>query len=377
MPQNPNVQQQEESFLADVTQFMRVVMTDPQFQQVQEQARMAADTMNRTMESLLEDQGVQELSKFFMESIKAIKATAEEAKVDQEELIQLLSRLMKGLKSRMEAVSSDPEIQAQVQLLVEQVKGIMADPSLQRLAMRYARQREARKLETRISRAERRLANLNEMEEQEQQQPYKPLTELLLRANPSNAFHSPMRVTKTRPVARQPTSDAVRSRLADAIKMADEPTEKATIIGSAALGAIFGAQVGDMSDVILYSLIGAYGATLSNNLGENVRKGGDAAVKAYDKAVDVNDKYDILPKGKKTADAVFSVADNINTNYGITEKIDSRLMLSDKFDTLKATVDSKLDDVKSSVDAFTSSTTEVTIPPTRAPTTAEKKSLFR
>jgi len=60
----------------------------------------------------------------------------------------------------------------------------------------------------------------------------------------------------------------------------------------------------------------AYSATLSNEFGSSVKTMGGAANKAYNKVVEVNEQYDLLPKTKTALDTVTTAAGNLNENYG-------------------------------------------------------------
>ena len=64
----------------------------------------------------------------------------------------------------------------------------------------------------------------------------------------------------------------------------------------------------------------------------------------------------VLPKAKSALDTVVSVADNLNKNYGLTDKIDSKLQLSaraeslsEKFNSQKDKLTSKVDELKARV----------------------------
>merc|ERR1719171_2110813 len=72
-----------------------------------------------------------------------------------------------------------------------------------------------------------------------------------------------------------------------------EPTDKEKTIGAAGL---------------------AYGTTKSDTL----KSAGGAAATVYQKAVDLEAEYEVLPKAKSAIDTVVTVADNLNSNYGIT-----------------------------------------------------------
>merc|ERR1719356_1705078 len=111
---------------------------------------------------------------------------------------------------------------------------------------------------------------------------------------------------------------------------------KATTVGAAALGGLAGVYFfGEVQDLIIWSLIGAYLSTVNNGVGDVTRKGGDIAAKVYNKAVDINEEYDVLPKSKNAVDAVLTAANNINKNYGLTASVDEKLGISEKAESLK------------------------------------------
>lgn len=151
-------------------------------------------------------------------------------------------------------------------------------------------------------------------------------------------------------------SKMLASRVAPcAVSMQEgEPSEKATIIGAASVGGILGVYLfHDLSAGVLLAAALAYGATLSNSFGTASKTAGSAATKAFTKAVDVNEQYDLLPKAKSALDAAGTTASNLNENYGLTAKIDETLQLSaavekasSKVKDLKSSVDDKLSEIK-------------------------------
>ena len=91
-----------------------------------------------------------------------------------------------------------------------------------------------------------------------------------------------------------------------------------------------------------------------NKFGEVTSKAGEIGAKVYDKTLDLNDQYDIVPKAKSAIDTTVTVASNLDKNYGITSKIDEQLKLSaavdnvkDKVEEVKGSITSKVDDLKS------------------------------
>jgi hypothetical protein len=138
------------------------------------------------------------------------------------------------------------------------------------------------------------------------------------------------------------------------VAMDEEDNKK--IVGAAGAGAFLGVFLQqDIVNVALLSLVAAYMATLTNDVGDATRAVGGAADTAYTKAKDINDEYGVLPKAKTAADTVLTVADNVNTNYGLTSKLDEKLAIrakydniKDKFDNIKSKVTDKVDELKSS-----------------------------
>merc|ERR1719482_733365 len=143
------------------------------------------------------------------------------------------------------------------------------------------------------------------------------------------------------------------------LMMADEPSEKAVVIGAAAVGGVAGVYLfGDLGTAVFISLLCAYGSTTSSGFGKATSKAGSFAAKAYSKTLEINEQYDVLPKAKGAADTVAVAASNLNNNYGITAKIDEQLKISQavdkataKFDELKGSVTDKVDDLKSKASA--------------------------
>ena len=198
-----------------------------------------------------------------------------------------------------------------------------------------------------------------------------------------------------------------------AVAMQDEPSDKAITIGAACVGGIVGVYFfGDLGTAVFLAVVGAYGSTLSNGFGSTTKSAGTFASKAYSKTLEINEQYDVLPKAKSALDTgarpanplggvgtgprssaphspsfgrqplshgpfsfpaptywfrcihlfirlsplftVSTAAANLDSNYGITAKIDEQLKLSqaidnvsDKIDEVKSSVTSKVDDLKS------------------------------
>ena len=106
---------------------------------------------------------------------------------------------------------------------------------------------------------------------------------------------------------------------------------------------------GSLPGALVLAAAGAYGATKN----DTVKSAGGAAATVYSKAVDLEQEYEVLPKAKSAVDTVVTVADNLNKNYGLTDKIDDKLKiseraesLSEKFEMQKNKVTSKVDELK-------------------------------
>merc|ERR1712134_117245 len=96
---------------------------------------------------------------------------------------------------------------------------------------------------------------------------------------------------------------------------------------------------------LILAAILAYAATTQSKFGDYSKTAGDTAVKVYDKTLELNAQYDLLPKIKSATDTVVVAGSNLDKNYGFTSKIDEQLKISQAID--KAT--SKVDELKSSV----------------------------
>lgn len=133
-----------------------------------------------------------------------------------------------------------------------------------------------------------------------------------------------------------------------------EPSEKATTIGAAAVGGIVGVYFfHELSTAVLLACVFAYGSTLSNGFGSFTKTAGSSAAKVYDKTLELNEQYDVVPKAKSALDTVTTAAANLDSNYGISAKIDEQLKISaavekatDKANELKGSLTSKVDDLK-------------------------------
>jgi hypothetical protein len=227
------------------------------------------------------------------------------------------------LAEQMEAMMQDPEFMAKAKRAAKEMEQAMQDPAFLEQANRMAEQMRASVQQQRRSNA---------------------LTTLLLALNPAAA-----RVGSA-------AAPALARSQARQLIMEDEPSSSAVTIGAAAIGGALGVVLtGELTTAALFSAAAAYATTLDNGFGSATKSAGNLAAKAYDKTVEINEQYDVLPKAKSAADTVVTVADNLNKNYGLTDKVDEKLKLSatldkatDKIDELKDSLTSKVDDLKKS-----------------------------
>jgi hypothetical protein len=139
----------------------------------------------------------------------------------------------------------------------------------------------------------------------------------------------------------------------------EELRDSTKTAGAAGAGALAGVFLGqDVVTIGVLALAFAYASSLPNQLGKSVSSVGEVAAKAYIRARDINEEYDVLPKAKSAADTVFRIADNLDTNYGISEKIDEKLKLSEKVDKVKDKFDETKAKLTDKVDELTASATK-------------------
>ena len=134
---------------------------------------------------------------------------------------------------------------------------------------------------------------------------------------------------------------AKASRAGDPSMMADgEPTSKAMAIGAAAGAGLLGVQLtGDLTTSAVLAIVCAYGTTLDNTFGSATKSLGSACSKVYDKTLDLQEEYELIQKAKSAIDTTLTVADNLNTNYEITGKIDEKLKISAAVDNVPPIAD--------------------------------------
>merc|ERR1712166_544502 len=103
---------------------------------------------------------------------------------------------------------------------------------------------------------------------------------------------------------------------------------------------------------LILAAVLAYASTTASQFGSAAESAGETAVKVYDKTLELNAQYDLLPKLKSATDTAAAI--NLDKNYGITSKIDEQLKISQavdkagaKVNELKSSVTDKVDDLKS------------------------------
>jgi hypothetical protein len=223
-----------------------------------------------------------------------------------------------AISAQMEVLMQDPEFLEKAKQIGKAMEQLMQDPAFKEQANRMAEDMMAGMMQQSQSNA---------------------LATMLLAMNPAAVRTAPA-------LARSP------SRLST--NLMEEKDGKAVAIGAAALGGALGVVLtGELTTAALFASAAAYATTLDNGLGSATKNAGGLAAKAYDKTLELNEQYDVLPKVKSAADTAVNVADNLNKNYGLTDKIDEKLKLS-------ATVDKVTDKIEEVKDSVTSKVDEVT-----------------
>jgi hypothetical protein len=119
------------------------------------------------------------------------------------------------------------------------------------------------------------------------------------------------------------------------VAMADEPSDQAATIGAAWVGGLLGVQAtGDFTNSLVLALVFAYGSTTASKFGDFAKACGSTGAKIWGKTAELNDEYGILPKAKSALDVTFTVAGNLDKNYGITEQ----LKLGQAYDKIEQSV---------------------------------------
>ena len=83
---------------------------------------------------------------------------------------------------------------------------------------------------------------------------------------------------------------------------APEMASKGTIIGAASVGGIVGIWLtGELSTGAIFAAVLAYAATTDSKFGNFAASTGENAEKVYDKTLELNSQYDVLPKARAPA----------------------------------------------------------------------------
>ena len=76
-----------------------------------------------------------------------------------------------------------------------------------------------------------------------------------------------------------------------------QASSKATVIGAGAVGGILGIYfTGELQSGLILGAILAYSSTTASTFGGYAESAGETAVKVYDKTLELNAQYDLLPK---------------------------------------------------------------------------------
>ena len=150
-------------------------------------------------------------------------------------------------------------------------------------------------------------------------------------------------------------SKVAMSKVARTPELEMQASSKATVIGAAAVGGIVGVYLfHELQTGLIFAAVLAYASTTASRFGGVAESAGETAVKVYDKTLELNAQYDLLPKLKSATDTVTTAASNLDKNYGFTAKIDEQLKISQavdkagsKINELKSSVTDKVEDLKS------------------------------
>ena len=79
-----------------------------------------------------------------------------------------------------------------------------------------------------------------------------------------------------------------------------QASSKATVIGAGAVGGILGIYfTGELQSGLILGSVLAYASTTSSKFGGYAESAGETAVKVYDKTLELNAQYDLLPKVRR------------------------------------------------------------------------------
>ena len=94
-----------------------------------------------------------------------------------------------------------------------------------------------------------------------------------------------------------------------------QASSKATVIGAGAVGGIVGIYLtGELQSGLILGSVLAYASTTASQFGKYSENAGEAAVKVYDKTLELNAQYDLLPKVTLTLTPTPTLTPNPNPN---------------------------------------------------------------
>jgi hypothetical protein len=93
------------------------------------------------------------------------------------------------------------------------------------------------------------------------------------------------------------TSKVAMSKVARTPELEMQASSKATVIGAAAVGGIVGVYLfHELQTGLICAAILAYASTTASRFGGVAESAGETAVNVYDKTLELNAQYDLLPK---------------------------------------------------------------------------------
>ena len=93
------------------------------------------------------------------------------------------------------------------------------------------------------------------------------------------------------------TSKVSMSKVARTPELEMQASSKATVIGAAAVGGIVGVYFfHELQTGLILAAVLAYASTTASQFGSAAESAGETAVKVYDKTLELNAQYDLLPK---------------------------------------------------------------------------------
>ena len=92
-------------------------------------------------------------------------------------------------------------------------------------------------------------------------------------------------------------SKVAMSKVARTPELEMQASSKATVIGAAAVGGIVGVYLfHELQTGLIFAAVLAYASTTASRFGGVAESAGETAVKVYDKTLELNAQYDLLPK---------------------------------------------------------------------------------